>query len=437
MEHQRFRYKTLEEFSAEVEGLGVDIPVSRNIAALAKPLHVGGIKVPNRIAVQPMEGCDGTLDGAPDALTRRRYLRFAAGGAGLIWFEAVAVVPEGRANPRQLYIHEGNLDAFRAICGEIREAGMKANGYAPILICQLTHSGRYSKPQGKPAPIIAYNNPLFEGENPIDSAAIASDAYLDSLPARYAHAAALAAEAGFDGVDIKCCHRYLLNECLSAFERPGPYGGSFENRTRLLREAVEAARAAVPTGCLVTSRLNLYDGFPYPYGFGVARDGMTEPMLAESIALARLLHETHGMALLDCTIGNPYVNPHVNRPYDRGGYVPPEHPLEGMARMFACIGEVKAACPGLALISSGHSYPRAFAGNVAAGVVERGMADMAGFGRMAFAYPDFARDLLQNGALDEKRVCMACGKCTELMRMGKVAGCPVRDQEVYLPIYRA
>ncbi len=434
MRHEKFHYADLAALTAELARLGVALPLSEDVSVLKSPVTAGKLTLPNRLAVQPMEGCDGTPDGAPGELTLRRYDRFAASGAGLVWVEACAVVREGRANPRQLWIHEENLDAFRRLTDRIRERSMKLFGYAPVLILQITHSGRYAKPDGVPAPLIAYNNPIFEKDAPIDPSRILSDDALDALIPRFAEAAGLAERAGFDGADVKCCHRYLFSELLSAYTREGKYGGSFESRTRLYLDAVRAAKAAVSADFTITSRLNVYDGFPYPYGFGVAEGGGVTPDLAEAKRLVGILSGL-GYKLLDVTIGNPYFNPHVNRPYDLGGYVPPEHPLEGVARMFGCVGQIKAAYPDLTVVSSGHSYLRALAPYLAAGAVKEGVADVAGFGRMAFAYPDFAADMLERGALDPKRVCVTCGKCTALMRAGSTAGCVVRDP-YYTKLYR-
>lgn len=435
MEHVKFHYTSLEEVRQEAARLNVELPLSSDLAILQQPLTVEGRTLANRLAIQPMEGCDGTADGAPDTLTRRRYMRFAESGAALIWMEAVAIVEEGRANPRQLFLHEQNLDAFRRLLDEIRETSVRRNGFAPLLILQATHSGRYAKPHGVPEPLIAYNNPIFEGANPIDRSRIVSDEYLDRLADRYGEIAGLAIQAGFDGVDVKCCHRYLLSELCSAYEREGRYGGSLENRTRLLRTGVANVKAEAGDRLIVTSRLNLYDGFPYPNGFGVRADGTTEPDLTEARWLVGELQK-EGVHLLDCTIGNPYFNPHVNRPYDMGGYVPPEHPLEGVARMMHCIEEVSKAYPDMRIISSGHSYLRQFAPYMAAGAVQTGVSSMAGFGREAFAYPDFIHDIFEKGEMDPKKCCVTCGKCTELMRAGSVAGCVVRDTDPYAGLYR-
>ena len=387
---------------------------------------IGNKTFPNRLACQAMEGCDGTSDGAPGELTERRYLRFAAGGAGLIWFEATACLPEGRANPRQLWLTESNLDAFQRLLDKIRETAMRENGYVPLIIMQNTHSGRYSKPEGKPAPIIVYNNPIFEKSAPIDPAWIITDEGLDRVKEALVHNSVLAEKAGFDGVDIKCCHRYLNSELLSAYEREGRYGGSYENRTRLLRESVEGTLTSVSGDFLVTSRLNVYDGFPYPYGFGVGEDGGPDFDPTEPIRLIRDLYGL-GVRILNITMGNPYFNPHVNRPFAKGPYEPPEPPLIGVKRMLDGTAELKKAVHEMKLLCSGLSYLGVAAPHVAAGYIERGGFDLAGFGRTVFAYPDFAKDILTRGELDPKNICLACSKCTELMRAGGTPGCVIRD----------
>ena len=428
-------YTKTEAFLAQQKELGLSMPFREGTELLAQPLPLKNKTIPNRLACQAMEGCDGSADGCPDALTVRRYDRFAKGGAGLIWFEATAVLEEGRANPRQLWITEKNVDSFARQVDRIRETALRENGYAPLIIMQATHSGRYSKPQGTPAPIIAYNNPIFEKDAPIDPSRIVSDDHLDRVGEALVTGARLAEKAGFDGVDIKACHRYLNCELLSAYTREGRYGGSFENRTRLLREGIRGAMEVCDREFIVTSRLNVYDGFPYPYGFGVAPEGGIAFDPTEPVELLRQLSAA-GVELLNITMGNPYFNPHVNRPFAIGGYEAPEHPLQGVCRMLEGIASLKKQVPQLKLISSAMSYLGVAAPHVAAGYVEKGGFDMAGFGRTIFAYPDFARDILKTGEMDPKKLCICCSKCTEIMRKpGGTPGCVIRDPEVYKPLY--
>lgn len=428
-------YTTPQEFQQQNEALDVRLPFSQETLVLQQPLAVGSKQLPNRLACQAMEGCDGTADGSPDTLTKRRYTRFAKGGAGLIWFEATAVMEEGRANPRQLYITEHNLDDFKRQVDSIKETALKENGYAPLVIMQATHSGRYSKPNGAPAPLIAYNNPIFEKDNPIAADRIVTDDYLDRVVEALIKGAVLAEKAGFDGVDIKACHRYLNCELLSAYNRPGRYGGSLENRTRLLRESIQGAMESCSGDFLVSSRLNVYDGFPYPYGFGVKTDGSLDFDPTEPEWLIKELYG-YGVRLLNITMGNPYFNPHVNRPFVTGNYTADEHPLMGVKRMLDGTARLKKAVPEMTFICSALSYLGVAAPNVAAAYIKDSGFDIAGFGRTIFAYPDFAKDILKTGGMDKRKICICCSKCTEIMRTpGGTPGCVIRDPEVYKPIY--
>ena len=429
-------YTDTEAFLAQNNELGLQLPFTADTSVFSTPVQIGNKIIPNRLACQAMEGCDGTTGGSPADLTKRRYHRFAQGGAGLIWFEATAVLPEGRANPRQLYIHNNNLDDFKRQVEDIKNTCLQENGYEPIVVMQATHSGRYSKPQGTPAPLIAYNNPIFEGDSPISQDRIVTDDYLDSVKDALVEGARLAEKAGFDGVDIKCCHRYLNSELLSAYNRKGRYGGSLENRTRLLRGSILGAIESCSKDFIVSSRLNVYDGFPYPYGFGVATDGSLDFTPEEPIWLLKELKKA-GVNLLNITMGNPYFNPHVNRPFVTGGYETQEHPLAGVARMLKGTATLKQAVPDMKLICSAVSFLGVAAPHVTGAFIQNGDFDIAGFGRMIFAYPNFAKDILTNGKLEKSKICICCSKCTEIMRKpGGTPGCVIRDRELYGDLYQ-
>ena len=428
MSHETFHYASLDGVRQTAERLHAFLPIQEDLSPLYAPLTLAGKTVNNRIAFQPMEGTDGTEDGAPDKWTIRRYERFAKAGPGVIWFEAVATVPEGRASAHQLYLTEKNVDEFKRLTDRMREISLKENGYAPLIVMQATNSGRYSKPTGKPEPIIAYRCPPLE-EGLDQPFRVLTDDELRRYEAAFEATAKLSQQAGFDGMDVKCCHRYLACELLSAYTRPGEYGGSYENRTRFLKNAYRAAKAGISGDFFLTSRLNVYDGFAYPYGFGV-HEGSLEPDLTEPIRLIGELKDEFDIPLINVTMGNPYKNPHVNRPYDHGNYVPDEHPFTGLGRMMAGVKEIQEALPNLPVLGSAFSYLRQFAPNLAAGMVASGACAMAGFGRMAFADPEFVRQC-RNGGIDKKSVCVTCGGCAALLRAGRPAGCIVRDREVY------
>lgn len=433
---ERFHYKTLEDVRRRADELGLVLPFAENTSALAAPLRVGSVTFPNRLGIAPMEGADSTPAGAPSDYTTRRYVREAQGGSAVIWFEAISILEEGRSSATQLLLTRQNLDSYKRLTWAVKEAGIRANGYAPYLVMQANHSGRYSNPGNHPAPRVAYRHPELEQYRAADDSCIVTDDALKALEEKFGEAARLAKEAGFDAVDVKACHGYLLAELLSAYTRPGPYGGSYENRTRLLKNGILAAKVHEDAGFQVTSRLGIYDGYAWPYGFGVSRDSGLTPDLTEPIRLVRELYDDYGLRMVNLTMGNPYATTHVTRPFDNGKYQPEEHPFQGLARMIRGIGEVKAAVPEMTIWASAPTYLRQFADLYSAGAVEQGLCDGMLFGRMAFADPDFANQILKEGRIDPKQVCMTCGMCGDLIRAHKPTGCVVRDSKTFRPFYQ-
>lgn len=441
-QENRFHYSSLAELHEELERSGLQLPLREDLSVLRQSLPIGGKTLPNRLAVHPMEGCDAQADGSPGELTLRRYERFAAGGAGLLWFEAAAVVPEGRANPRQLWLNDRSASGFEKMLARARKLAARA-GTNPLCLLQLTHSGRYSRPEDRRVPIIVDRFGLLDDHQGLDNNYTpAGDDYLDRLQEAFLRAAQLARQVGFDGVDIKACHRYLVNELLASRSRPGKYGGSFENRTRFLREVAGAIRSETPADFLLATRMNVYDGMEYPWGWGVAErsasgEYLPTPDMTEPLQLIGQLVEL-GVSCVSVTAGNPYFSPFINRPADSSAKAqPPEHPLCGVARLAGLTGQVQKAFPKFCVLGAGLTWLRQFFPQAAAGLIADGWASLAGLGRQAFAYPDFARDVLTQGRFDPARVCITCGACSQIMRDGGMAGCPIRDAEVYKPIYEA
>lgn len=432
--HERFRFTTPEALLEKARSLGLELPFSEDIAPLLRPGVIAGRTVPNRLAVHPMEGADGSLDGAPGELTRRRYRRFAAGGAGLLWFEAAAVVAAGRSNAHQLLIRPAHLAAFKDLVAETREAAARTAGHNPVLILQLTHAGRFAKRDGKPAPAAAQRNPHLDPlRRTEEEFPLITDSELDQLQAEFVEAAEIAAEAGFDGVDLKACHGYLVGELLAAgARRESRYGGPLENRARFLLETAGRIKQRLPKSILAV-RLGVCDGLPAPYGFGASADSPERPDLAEAALVIGGLRD-RGLDLLNVTLGIPATRAHLGRPFDRpagGGPVPAEHPLAGVARLVRAAAAVQGLFPDLPVVGTGYSWLRKYFSCVAAGAIASGQISFAGVGRLAFAYPDFAADLKNKGALDPRKTCVACSHCSELLRAGRPAGCVVRDADVY------
>lgn len=459
-----FKYKSTADLEAENARLGTDLRFSDDLSPLWQPLAVGPRTVGNRWCVHPMEGCDGEPDGSPGELTFRRYMRFGAGGAKLLWGEACAVTQAARATPRQITLNESTKPAFARIVSDCRQAHRDANGTDSDLLfgLQLTHSGRYSHPK----PIIATHDPLLDPRTVADKATgatvtpdypLISDDELKRLVDDYVRAAKLAVEVGFDFIDVKQCHRYLLNELLGARNRPGPYGGSYENRTRFAREAIQAVRAAVPAHVVVATRMNVYDGIPFgnsgvpdahalplANGWGMSE---TDPFAVDLAEPLRWIGEMRalGVTLVNATMGNPYAQPHYGRPFEYpppDGYESPEHPLVGVDRHFRATETIQRAFPNLALVGTGYSYLQEFLPRAAAANVRDGRVNIVGVGRGTLAQPDWVRQLLDRGTLDRKRVCRTFSYCTALMRskdhpLGQYeTGCPPFDKEAYGDVWK-
>jgi len=442
MQHERFHIKTLEELTQQAAALQLDIPVQEDLSPLFETRRVGTRIAPNSMAVLPMEGADCDAEGSPGEMTTRRYSRYAAGGAGLIWWEACAVVPEGRANPSHMMLTKENQGKIAALAAAAKAAAAQVQtANSPLQILQLTHSGRYSSPErkGERRPMVAHRDPVLDKTSGVCSdQCVVSDAYLDDLMEKMVEAALLARDAGLDGVDVKSCNRYLLSELLAAYDRPGRYGGSFENRSRFLLETVRAIRSAAGRDFVIACRLNLSDLYARPYGFG--SNEAAQPDLQEPLELIRLLTEA-GVDLLAVSLGNPYFGgAHYSRPFDMpvsGGSVPDEHPMESCARLLEAARRAQAAAGQVPVVGSGYSWFRHFLPNVGAAALARGDCGFVGLGRSSLAYPDAPLELMRNGAMAAGKCCVTCSQCTQLLRSGEKTGCVVRDRACYSVIREA
>jgi NADPH2 dehydrogenase len=454
--HPITHYKTATDFLTFTRELGIDLPFDSEIKAapespLAQPYFLSdGMKIGNRFCIQPMEGWDGTTNGMPTELTFRRWRNFGLSGAKLIWGgEAAAVRPDGRANPNQLMI----LDETMAGIESLRQALVKehethyGNTCDLLVGLQLTHSGRFCRPNEKTRlePKVLYHHPVLDKlfNLPSDHPLI-TDSEIDDLIGYFIRAAKRAQKIGFEFVDVKHCHSYLGHEFLSAVDRPGRYGGSFENRTRFLREIVTGIRSECP-GLRIGVRLSTFDFPPfrpdennigrmvdyrnkndrYPYAFGGDPDHPGQVKLDETIAFINLLQGL-GVDLVNFTAGSPYYNPHITRPAHyppSDGYLPPEDPLIGVARHIRVDGELKLHAPKLATVGSAYTYLQDWLPNVAQAVVRCGLIDFVGLGRMVLSYPEMPADILAGKPLARKRICRTFSDCTTGPRKGMVSGC--------------
>ncbi len=453
------QFKTLEDFEQRWGEIAPDLGFDRQLLGSAGPmgqsLKIHGRTIGNRWAIHPMEGWDGTPEGLPSEDTLRRWCRFGLSGAKLIWGgEAVAVSGEGRANPHQLFVNpeaesEAGLAQLRSALVETHVAEGMASDDLYIGL-QLTHSGRFARPTSQgPSPRIVYRHPVLDGRSGVTSDdAILTDGELDDLIGDFVVAAKTAQAAGFDFVDVKCCHGYLLHELLGGKTRPGKYGGSFENRTRFFRDTVAAIRSECP-GLQIGVRVSIGDilpfqpgedrrgeplawsgAQPYVFGFGVDEQNPRQVDLGESVDFLRLVRDMD-IQLVNLTLGSPYYNPHLQRPAAYppcDGYQPPEDPLMQVAEHLRIAARCKAAVPELTMVGTGYTYLQEWVPHIAQHEVGAGNVDFVGLGRMVLSYPDLPRDMLEGKTLERKKICRTFSDCTTAPRNGMKSGCyPLDD----------
>jgi 2,4-dienoyl-CoA reductase-like NADH-dependent reductase (Old Yellow Enzyme family) len=451
--------KTHADFLARFDELGITLPCDETVGSgddsvLAASTTIDEMTIGNRFSILPMEGWDGTTDGKPTDLTHRRWHNFGISGAKLIWGgEAVAVRHDGRANPNQVMINDANLSEIESLrTGLIEKHAERFGDTSDLLVgLQLTHSGRFARPndKAKAEPRPAQRNSALDNKLGIkDDSAVLTDDELSQLVDDFTAAAAMADKAGFTFVDIKHCHGYLGHELLSGVDREGKYGGSFENRTRFLRDIVAGVRGVAPR-LKFAVRVSIFDFFPYKPGddnIGIP-DPLGDPNLefggdgtglgidlAEPSKFMELLKEL-GIHLVCTTAGSPYYNPHIQRPAyfpPSDGYQPPEDPLVGVARQIHATAELKRKHPDMFFVGSGYTYLQDWLPGVAQAVVREGMVDSVGLGRMVLSYPDMPADILAGTVMTRKKICRTFSDCTTAPRNGIISGCYPLD-----PFYKA
>ena len=454
--------KSVADFRQHLASLDLEIPCDDTIetgpasplAQSIEPVEINGKKIGNRIAIQPMEGWDGTTTGGVTEEMIRRWQRFGESGAKMIYGgEAMAIRPDGRANPNQLIISEENKAGIAQLRETLVAAHLERYGKTDDLVIgfQLTHSGRFCRPHDKRwESRVAYRHPVLDKKfNVTSDAQILSDGEVEQLIEKYVDAAKIAADVGADFVDIKHCHGYLLHEFLSAYTRPGKFGGSFENRTRILREIISGIRAS-GNKIEIGVRLSAFDfvpfkpdptrarpgklgpgvpedfPLPYPYAFGANQNNPLEMDLTEPKRFVQLCADLGGK-IVNLSAGSPYYNPHIQRPAaspPSDGYQPAHDPLIDVARQIQVVRQIKAGAPGnLIFIGTAYSYLQEYLPHVAQAVIRDGWTDMIGLGRMVLSYPNILADAMSTGATSAKFICRTFSDCTTAPRNGLISGC--------------
>ncbi len=443
--------KSATDFTEHLSALATDLPFKERLSEPGQSLLgqsfelKSGQTIGNRFCILPMEGWDGTTDGLPTEHTKRRWHNFAISGAKLLWgCEAVAVCPEGRANPNQLMINDQNLPAFKDLYNDLVSEHKKKFGATSDLLIglQLTHSGRFAIPDSDRIrkPKTLYRHSILDKKFKLpEDHKLMTDDEIDKLVDDFVKAARLAKEAGFQFVDLKHCHGYLGHEFLSAKTRGGKYGGSLKNRMRFLSAIVEGIRTT--SNIPVAVRLSAFDFIPYKkdagnigipeqldHAYNEAFGGDTKGTGIDLTEVFEMLgyFEELGIELVCITAGSPYYVPHIQRPAifpPSDGYLPPEDPLVGVARQIRITAEIKKKFPNLAIVGSAYSYLQEWLPHVAEAVVDNSMADFIGLGRMVLSYPNMPDDILQGNPLVRGSICRTFSDCTTAPRIGMISGC--------------
>jgi NADPH2 dehydrogenase len=458
--------KSIEAFGARLKSLNLDLQFEPALStgadsALTRPIKLNGRTIGNRWAVQPMEGWDGTTSGGVTEPMLRRWRRFGESGAKLICGgEAMAVRPDGRANPNQLILNADNQAGIAQLRETLIQAHREKFGRTDDLLIgfQLTHSGRYCRPNEKKRwePRVAFRHPLLDPKFGVTSdTQVFTDDEVKRLIDDFVAAAKIAADIGADFVDVKHCHGYLLHEFLAAHTRPGPFGGPLENRARPVRDIIAGIRSVAPK-LEIAVRLSAFDlvpfkpnpalaepgklgpgmpedfskCLPYRYAFGVNQNDPLQYDLTEPVEFLQILAGV-GVKLVNLSAGSPYYNPHIQRPAiypPSDGYQPPEDPLVGVARQISVVGRLKAKFPNLILVGSAYSYLQEYLPHVAEFQVRHGHVDIVGLGRAILSYPGMLADATTKGKLETKLVCRTFSDCTTAPRNGLPSGCyPLDD----------
>ena len=350
---------------------------------LFEPLEFAGLRLPNRLVMAPVGTCQDADGYVTDALVAY-YRRRAEGGAGAITVEASLVTPESLGHEPRIHGREF-VPGLRRIVDAVRPHG-------PVTGIQLLHPGR----QVVAGPSVAPSAVPLNSRAPIPRELARSE--IRAIAGQYAQAAVLAAEAGFDFVEVHGAHGYLPSDFLSPLvnERTDAYGGNVENRTRF---SVEVA-AAILDACELPLFWRISGEEAIEGGYGIE----------DALELARRLEDA-GVVCLSVS-GGTWHTLHVT--------VPPMFVERG--QLVAHAAQVKRAV-GVPVIAAGRLDDPTLAERVLAD----GAADLITLGRGLIADPDWPRKVA-SGRADDIRPCIACNACVDLVGRGEELRCAVNPE---------
>lgn len=425
-EIRRFNFSDINDLNIKIKKF--NLKASEKIDIITKPTIIYGKEIPNRIVAHPMEGVDA-VDGAPGALTLRKYKRISEGGYGIVWVEACSVTEDGMSNDNQLFLKDSNVEKFRELNNLIKSSSLKSQyKKEAYTVLQLNHSGRYANKNKIEAAKIATHRHLLDKKRNIEQDRnLITDTYLEDLENKYLHSAILSKKAGFDCIDIKACHGYLNNELLSAKDRDGLYGGCLINRSRFMLNVIDKIKNEKECeGLDIAVRLNVFDKTEN----GFCTDENLNFCPEDLYKLIDMLYE-RGVKLISITLGNPYFIPNINKPYDLKKNEDLESPIKSCERIIKISRNLQEEYPDIFFVGVGYTWFREFGVNVAENEIKNEEIKLAGFGRQILAYPDMPNDLLEYGHISKEKVCVTCNMCSKLKATYLPTGCVVRDGKTY------
>jgi 2,4-dienoyl-CoA reductase-like NADH-dependent reductase (Old Yellow Enzyme family) len=366
-----------------------------------EPLKIKNKTIPNRLFAQAMEGNDGENGGLPSERTMNRYIELARGQWGAALVEATSVIETSLARIKGMIINKKNLDGMKRLAGAFRKHNKEG-----LVLLQITHSGEQG---GSFSDITTLTPSNKSGPRyiPTDEVERIRDLFIEG--------ALLAEEAGFDGIDLKMCHGYLGAEMLRPSNtRDDKWGGSFENRTRFIKEIVKGAKSGFKSAdFIIGSRLSLYEGIRG--GCGTSGPDEIVEDITQMLDVIRIMDELH-MDYVNVSAGIPALTGTITRPTEPSKYLALHH-----LRYAKTVKElVKKENRNIKIIGSAYSTHKADSIALAEEMLSRDYVDLCGFGRQIFADPLTPKKLK---AGEEVNWCVLCSGCAKLMTAQLNDGC--------------
>jgi len=370
------------------------------------PGAIGAKRTANRFVSQAMESNDGENGGKVSELGYQRYRKLASGGWGIIIVEALSVTGNHLARKNGMILNKENLDSFKKLTETIKKENPEA-----VVLFQVTHSGSKSNPD--------FSESVSVCPNPANGSRVLATDEIQKIQDQFVESTILSEKAGADGVDFKMCHGYFGAEMLRPSNtRDDKWGGSFENRTRFLREGISRIREQLTDKYFILgSRISMYEALRG--GCGAAGPDDIIEDLTEQMKLLQVMNALN-MDYVNVSAGIPGVTSEVTRPLKGSKYLYLNHfRYARTAKKF--LEQLQSP---MKVIGSAYSILKEEALTLGDENIDKGYTDFVGWGRQSFADP-----LMPKKVANEEPVnwCIACSGCSNLMMAQEHDGCIVHN----------